>query len=69
MRRTIVNLLFGLLFLTGFGVLAYPTISDQWNTYRQSRLISDYVETIQEMEPEDYTREWEAGCPMKAKKK
>lgn len=61
MRRTIGNLLFGLLFLTGFGVLAYPTISDQWNTYRQSRLISDYVETIQEMEPEDYTREWEAA--------
>ena len=61
MKRILLNVIFGLLFLTGFGVLAYPTISDQWNTYRQSRLISDYEEVISEMEPEDYTREWEAA--------
>ena len=42
MKRKISGILFGLLFLVGFGILAYPTISDQWNTYRQSRLISSY---------------------------
>ena len=42
MKKTLLNLVFGLLFLAGFLVLAYPTISDKWNTYRQSRLISDY---------------------------
>ena len=61
MKRIVINLAFGLLFLTGFGVLSYPTISDQWNTYRQSRLISTYEETIAQMEPEDYSREWEAA--------
>ena len=61
MKRILINLVFGLLFLTGFGILAYPTISDQWNTYRQSRLISDYENVVAEMEPEDYTREWEAA--------
>ena len=61
MKRTLINLLFGVMFLAGFGILSYPTISDQWNTYRQSRLISDYQETVQQMEPEDYTREWEAA--------
>lgn len=61
MKRTLINLLFGVMFLAGFGILSYPTISDQWNTYRQSRLISDYQETIQQMEPEDYSREWEAA--------
>lgn len=61
MKKTLINLCFGLLFLTGFGILAYPTISDQWNTYRQSRLISTYEKTLEEMEPEDYTREWEAA--------
>ena len=35
-------------------------ISDQWNTYRQSQLITSYEDTLAEMEPEDYTREWEA---------
>ena len=61
MKRTLLNLLFGLLFLAGFGILAYPTISDQWNTYRQSQLIASYENALAEMEPEDYTREWEAA--------
>ena len=51
----------GLLFLVGFGILAYPTISDQWNTYRQSRLISSYESAVEEMTPEDFTQEWEAA--------
>ncbi len=59
MKRTLINLAFGLLFLTGFGILSYPTISDQWNTYRQSRLISTYEESVAQMEPEDHSREWE----------
>lgn len=61
MKRTLINLAFGLLFLTGFGILAYPTVSDQWNTYRQSRLISTYEEAVSQMKPEDYSREWEAA--------
>ena len=46
MKRTILNLLFGLLFLAGFGILAYPTVSDQWKTYRQSRHIYDYETAV-----------------------
>ncbi|NBI87164.1 class C sortase [Lachnospiraceae bacterium] len=61
MKRKISGILFGLLFLAGFGILAYPTISDQWNTYRQSLLISSYEDTIAQLEPEDFTREWEAA--------
>ena len=57
--RKLLNVVFALMFLAGFLVLAYPTISDQWNTYRQSRLISSYEETVSEMEPEDFTAEWE----------
>lgn len=61
MKRKISGILFGLLFLARFGILAYPTISDQWNTYRQSLLISSYEDTIAQLEPEDFTREWEAA--------
>ena len=60
-KRKILNILFGLMFLIGFGILAYPTIADQWNTYRQSRLISNYEDVISEMEPEDFDAEWEAA--------
>lgn len=61
MKRKILNILFVLLFLTGFGILAYPTVSDQWNTFRQSRLISDYQETVSQMEEEDFEEVWEAA--------
>ena len=54
MRRKITSFLFGLLFLVGFGILAYPTISNQWNTYRQSRLISNYDEAVSQMTEEDF---------------
>lgn len=61
MRRKLSGILFGLLFLAGFGILAYPTVSNQWNTYRQSRLISNYEQAVSDMQPEDYTKEWEAA--------
>ena len=61
MKRKISTFLFGLLFLVGFGVLAYPTIANQWNTYRQSRLISSYDKVISEMTEEDFTEAWAAA--------
>lgn len=59
MKRKISSALFGIMFLIGFGVLIYPTVANQWNTYRQSRLISHYETVLEEMEPEDFTSEWE----------
>ncbi len=59
MKKKIPGIIFGLMFLIGFGILVYPTVADQWNTYRQSRLISSYERTISDMEPENFTAEWE----------
>lgn len=59
MKKKISTFLIGILFLAGLGILLYPTISNQWNTYRQSRLISNYETVMKDMEPEDYTEEWE----------
>lgn len=61
MKRKISNILFGLLFLVGFGILAYPTIADQWNTYRQSRLISNYDTAVSKMTEEDFEEAWAAA--------
>ncbi len=66
MTRRRTGILFGLMFLIGFGILVYPTVADQWNTYRQNRLISSYEDTVEEMEPEDFTREWEAARSFNA---
>ena len=59
MRRKITNVLLVLLFLVGFGILVYPTVADQWNTYRQSQLITSYEERVSEMKEEDFSAEWE----------
>ena len=56
MMRKLSGIFFGLLFLTGLGILCYPTISDQWNTYRQSKLITTYEEAVSVLEPEDGRR-------------
>ena len=59
MIRKLSSFFFGLLFLVGFGILTYPVISDQWNTYRQSKLISDYDAAVSEMKKEDFKEAWE----------
>lgn len=59
MKRKLSTVLFGLMFLVGFGILIYPTVSDQWNTYRQNRLISSYETVVEDLTEEDFTAEWE----------
>ena len=61
MKKKLINFVFLLLFLTGFAILTYPTIADQWNTFRQSRLISDYQEVVSQMEEEDFEEVWAAA--------
>ena len=58
MKQTVRKIVFGLIFLIGFGVLVYPTVSNQWNTYRQSKLITNYQEVVSEMKEEDFSQEW-----------
>lgn len=66
MKRKISTFLFGLLFLIGFGILIYPTVSNQWNTYRQNQLISSYEDKVQDLTEEDFTSEWEKSKAFNA---
>ena len=58
-KRPISTFIMILFFLAGLSLLLYPFVANQWNNYRQSRLISSYEETIAVMEPEDFSEEWE----------
>lgn len=66
MKRKISGFLFGLMFLVGFAILVYPTVSNQWNIYRQNQLISSYEELIGKMEQKDFTKEWEKANTFNA---
>ena len=40
------------LLVVGLGIIAYPTVSDWWNSYHQSRAIATYVAAVQNTDPE-----------------
>ena len=61
MKKFFKNLILILIFLAGLSLLLYPYISNEWNTYRQSKLMTTYeeaVESINEKTPIDYTSEF-----------
>ena len=39
-----------ILFLAGLSLLLYPLVANQWNSYRQSRLISTYEGQVSDLE-------------------
>lgn len=51
-RVSISSLIAFLVLLAGIGLIAYPTFSDWWNSYHQSRAIATYVAAVQETDPE-----------------
>ena len=61
-KRNITTIIILLFFLVGLSLLLYPLVANQWNNYRQSRLISSYDSTVSQMESDgsiDYEAEWE----------
>lgn len=59
MKKKGLNIKLVLLFLAGLSLLLYPLISNEWNTYRQTKLISTYEQVIEEKEDIDYSAEWD----------
>lgn len=43
-------------FFLGICLLLYPTVSDCWNSFHQSRAIATYVEAVEAIEPEEYEK-------------
>ena len=48
-----------LIFLVGMSLLLYPTISDYWNSFHQSRAIAKYTEQVAELNNDLYKQLWE----------
>ena len=47
--------------MIGAGILFYPTISSQWNKYRDSRLISEYSHKVDSYSEDQYKEVWESA--------
>lgn len=43
-----------IVFLVGLSLLLYPSLSDYWNSFRQSRAIASYVESVSHLDNQEY---------------
>ena len=56
MKKHFTTLLLITVVLLGASLLLYPTVSDYWNSLRQSRAIASYVDDINNMDEEKYQK-------------
>lgn len=50
-----------LIFLVGLSLLLYPSFSDYWNSFHQSRAIANYAETVAGIDDNKYQEMWQAA--------
>ncbi len=58
MRKHLSTIILVIVLVLGVMILLYPTVSDYWNSFHQSRAIASYLEQIENIDPVDYEREW-----------
>lgn len=56
MKKNLINILLILIFLLGLSLLIYPTFSDYWNSFHQSRAIATYTEKVAVIDNTEYDR-------------
>ena len=58
LKQNWINIILGLILLVGVGLIAYPTFSDWWNSFHQTRAIASYAETVANMDTAEMDRMW-----------
>ena len=58
MKKHLSTIFLVLILVLGMAILLYPTVSDYWNSFHQSRAIASYIEQIESVDPAVYEREW-----------
>lgn len=56
MKKKITTILLILIFVAGLAILAYPTVSDYWNSFHSSRAIMSYADAVSGLSEEEYER-------------
>lgn len=61
MKKHLSTILLVLVFLIGLSLLLYPTFSDWWNSFHQSRAIAAYSEQVADIDDNQYDEIWAAA--------
>lgn len=56
-----INGMLVLVLLAGLSLLLYPSLSEYWNSFHQTRAIADYNDQVSALDEADYTALWQAA--------
>ena len=61
MRKHLSTIVLVFLLLIGLSLLLYPTVSDYWNSFHQTRAIVTYAENVAALDSASYDAIWDAA--------
>lgn len=67
LRKNALNIVLALVMLAGASLLAYPAVSNAWNSYHQTKALAGYANIVHEMPEKDYSDYLEAARAYNAK--
>ena len=51
--------------ILGLALLLYPSLSNLWNSFHQSKAIAGYIETVSNMDDEEYEKVLKSAAEYK----
>ena len=66
LKKNLTTLILILAAVVGIGLIAYPTFSDWWNSFHQSRAVASYMDAVTDLDENEYEvqnswKNWPAG--------
>lgn len=58
MKKKIINLFIGILFIAGLSLVIYPSFNNYWNQRHQTRAIAGYEEKVEDLTEKQYEKLW-----------
>lgn len=68
-KKNFFTILLVLILIIGLSLLLYPTISDYWNSFHQSKAIATYAEDVAKIEDDQYEELWQNAISYNQKLK
>ena len=69
LKKNFTTVILLLILLMGLSLLLYPTVSDYWNSFHQSRAIASYAEAVADLDDGMYERMWQEAVEYNEKLK
>lgn len=61
-----ITVLLVLILLVGLSLLLYPSVSDYWNSFHQTKAITEYSERVANLDEDQYAEIWDAAADYNA---